>query len=64
MRQSPDQRTFVIVELRLRQSPDHRTFVIVGAKVANKSLFWSHMAVFWGDLFLGSLWLHFIEYGV
>ena len=29
-----------------RQSPDHRTFVIVGAKVTNKSLFWSHMALF------------------
>lgn len=47
-----------------RQSPDHRTFVIVGAKVTNKSLFWSHMALFWGNLFLGSLWLHFMEYGV
>lgn len=45
-----------------RQSPDHRTFVIVGAKVANKSLFWSHMALFWSDLFLGSLWLHFMGY--
>lgn len=38
-----------------RHSTDHRTFIIVGAKVTNKSLFWSRMVLFLSNLFLGTL---------
>lgn len=47
-----------------RHSTDHMTFVIMGAKATNKSLFWSQVVLFLGDLFLGSLWLTIMEYGV